>query len=67
MITIYRCNCGHKNLDHERGEGSRCSFGGCRCTHSIERVNQEGTEEQILTLPAFDHSTGKWNTSGVWS
>lgn len=67
MMTIYRCECGHKNLDHERSEGSRCSFGGCPCTISIERVNQDGREEQIPTLPAFDHASGKWARSPEWA
>lgn len=60
MLTIFRCKCGHKHIDHERSEGTRCSFGGCPCTHSEEHVMQEGVEEQIPTFPGYDKAAGKW-------
>lgn len=60
LMTIFRCTCGHKHLDHANSDGARCSFGGCPCTHSDDYVKAHGVEQEIPTFPAFDHATGKW-------
>lgn len=63
--TIHRCaDCKHKDGDHERTSGSRCSMGACPCSLSQERVVSNNPPEEIPTFPGFDHAAGKWSRSG---
>lgn len=59
--TINRCsNCGHKDGDHSRSDGSHCSMGACLCRDSASTVKGRDPEEVIPTFPAFNMQTGKW-------